>query len=213
MTIALAVSKHVVVIGAGTMGCGICEVASAAGHRVFLLDTNVEALVRAVRNISGGLDKRVAKGRLDSSNRDDILHRITPTSTVADISGVGMVIEVIVEDLVSKVSALSALVPYLDAETIIATNTSSLSVTALAVQLEHPGRVIGMHFFNPAQVLTLVEVVQGAATSDSVVDMVVATAKMGQGAGGVPVDSRFYCEPGGAAILWGGAAPAAGALH
>jgi 3-hydroxybutyryl-CoA dehydrogenase len=177
MTIALAVTKNVVVIGAGTMGCGICEVAAGAGHRVFLLDTNDDALSKAVRNIGKSLARRVDKGRLDGNTRDEIMNRITATSNVADIHGVGLVIEVIVENLTAKVLALRALLSHLETDTIIATNTSSLSVTALAAQLENPSRVIGMHFFNPAQALPLVEVVQGAATSELVVATVVATAK------------------------------------
>lgn len=174
---ALSATLAVVVIGAGTMGSGIAEVAATAGHTVLLSDANEAELRRGVDQIGASLDKRVARGRLDTQNRDAILARIQPLEAARKLNDVGLVIEAIVEDLEAKASVLTNLGPRLSADTIIATNTSSLSITALAARLAHPERVVGMHFFNPATVLPLVEVVSGCATAPEVARTIVATAR------------------------------------
>jgi len=173
---ALPLDRAVVVIGAGTMGSGIAEVAAVAGHRVYLRDTSAAALDRGVDQIKRSLDKRVQRGRLDPGERDAILARLLPVDTQAKLEGVGLAIEVIVENLEVKVAVLADLEAQLDPDTIIATNTSSLSVTAIAGRLARPEKVVGMHFFNPATVLPLVEVVSGAATLPEVTQIVFATA-------------------------------------
>jgi 3-hydroxybutyryl-CoA dehydrogenase len=173
---ALPADKAVVVIGAGTMGSGIAEVAAAAGHAVYLRDTSEEALRRGVEQIRRSLDKRVERGRLAASQRDEIFARLRPVNTDAPLRGVGLVIEVIVENLEVKVAVLRQIESEVDADTIIATNTSSLSVTAIAGRLARPDRVVGMHFFNPATVLPLVEVVSGAATAAQVTQTIADTA-------------------------------------
>lgn len=174
---ALALDRTVVVIGAGTMGSGIAEVAASAGHRVYLRDTSEAALERGVAQIRKSLDKRVDRGRLAAPERDAILGRLTPVGADVRLQDVGLVIEVIVENLDVKVAVLSQIESEVDADAIIATNTSSLSVTAIAGRLARPDRVVGMHFFNPATVLPLVEVVSGHATSPEVAQTIVATAK------------------------------------
>ena len=176
MAEALTKDKAVVVIGAGTMGSGIAEVAAVAGHTVYLRDANDAAIERGLGMIRASLDKRVARGKLDSAVRDAVLARVRPTMPDGALAGVGLVIEVIYEDLEAKVKALSALEPQLAPDAIVATNTSSLSVTALAGRLARPERVVGMHFFNPATVLPLVEVVSGHATAPEVADTIFATA-------------------------------------
>jgi len=184
---ALPTDKAVVVIGAGTMGSGIAEVAACAGHRVFLRDTSAAALERGMTQIRRSLDKRVERGRLDASQRDTIISRLQPVNAEANLNGVGLVIEVIVENLDVKVAVLSQIESEVEPDTIIATNTSSLSITAIAGRLSRPERVVGMHFFNPATVLPLVEVVGGAATASDVMRTVFATAKAW---GKVPVTCR-----------------------
>ena len=179
--------KAVVVIGAGTMGSGIAEVAALAGHRVYLQDTNAAALEKGLAQIRRSLDKRVERGRLDAGERDATLERLTAATADTTLEGVGLAIEVIVENLDVKVAVLSRLEARLDADAIIATNTSSLSVTALAGRLARPERVVGMHFFNPATVLPLVEVVAGHATAADVTQTIVDTAKAW---GKVPVVCR-----------------------
>ncbi|UUZ65678.1 3-hydroxyacyl-CoA dehydrogenase [Polaromonas sp. P1-6] len=185
--VALPLERSVVVIGAGTMGSGIAEVAAVAGHTVYLRDANDAAIERGLGMIRVSLDKRVARGKLDSAVRDAVLARVHPTMPDGALAGVGLVIEVIYEDLEAKVKALSALEPQLAPDAIVATNTSSLSVTALAGRLARPERVVGMHFFNPATVLPLVEVVSGHATAPEVADTIFATA---QAWGKVPVNCR-----------------------
>jgi 3-hydroxybutyryl-CoA dehydrogenase len=177
VTRALARDKAVVVIGAGTMGSGIAEVAASAGHPVYLRDTNEWALERGLDQIRRSLDKRVQRGKLEAEQRDAILARLKPVNAEAELIGVGLVIEVIVENLDVKVAVLSAIEQKLPADVIIATNTSSLSITAIAGRLARPERVVGMHFFNPATILPLVEVVSGAATSPEVTQVIFDTAK------------------------------------
>lgn len=129
---ALPLEKSVVVIGAGTMGSGIAEVAAAAGHTVYLRGANDAAVERGLVMIRASLDKRVARGKLESTERDAVLARIRPAMPEGALAGVGLVIEVSYEDLEAKVAALAAIEPQLAPDAIIATNTSSLSVTALA---------------------------------------------------------------------------------
>jgi 3-hydroxybutyryl-CoA dehydrogenase len=187
MAEALAKDKAVVVIGAGTMGSGIAEVAAAAGHRVYLRDTSAAALDRGIGQIHASLDKRVQRGKLASADRDATVARLVPVGPDAKLECVGLVIEVIVENLDVKVAVLRQIEAEVDADTIIATNTSSLSVTAIAGRLARPERVVGMHFFNPATVLPLVEVVAGQATAPEVAQTIVETARAW---GKVPVACR-----------------------
>ena len=184
---ALSTDRAVVVIGAGTMGSGIAEVAASAGHRVYLRDTSEAALERGIDQIRRSLEKRFQRGRLDASARDAILGRLEPVGADSKLGGVGLVIEVIVEKLEVKIAVLRQIEAELDADAIIATNTSSLSVTAIAGGLSRPERVVGMHFFNPATILPLVEVVSGHATAPDVARTVFETAKAW---GKVPVACR-----------------------
>jgi 3-hydroxybutyryl-CoA dehydrogenase len=187
MAEALARDKAVVVIGAGTMGSGIAEVAAAAGHRVYLRDTSAAALDRGIGQIRASLDKRVQRGKLAATERDATVARLVAVGPEAKLDGVGLVIEVIVENLDVKVAVLRQIESEVDADTIIATNTSSLSVTAIAGRLARPERVVGMHFFNPAPVLPLVEVVAGHATAPEVVQTI---AEIARAWGKVPVACR-----------------------
>jgi 3-hydroxybutyryl-CoA dehydrogenase len=173
----LPLTKAVVVIGAGTMGSGIAEVAAVAGHRVYLRDSSLEALDKGLAQIRRSLDKRVQRGRMDVAQRGAILERLVPAGVDTVLHDVGLVIEVIVEDLEAKVAALSRIEAQIDSEAIIATNTSSLSVTALAGRLARPERVVGMHFFNPATVLPLVEVIAGHSTAPEVAQCIADTAR------------------------------------
>jgi 3-hydroxybutyryl-CoA dehydrogenase len=174
---ALAASVPVAVIGAGTMGSGIAQVAAAAGHSVLLYDADAAAAANAQERIAGALDRAVDKGRLSSEKRDDMRARIKPCRSLDAVAPAGLVIEAIVEDLDAKLRLLETLEIFLRVDAILASNTSSLSVTDLAARLKHPERVVGMHFFNPAPVMALVEVVRGLATAPEVVETVSATAE------------------------------------
>ena len=176
MALALDTSKPVAVIGAGTMGAGIAQVAAKAGHKVYLMDAAPGAVAAAVDGIAGMLTRSVEKGRTSADAREALLARLTPASAVAELADAGLVIEAIVEDVAAKQELFAALERVLADDAILATNTSSLSVTAIASECRVPGRVVGMHFFNPAPVMALVEVVRGLATDPAVADAVAATA-------------------------------------
>jgi len=174
---ALASATPVAVIGAGTMGSGIALVAARAGHPVLLHDAAPEAIRRGLDSVARLLDGQVKRGRLTAAERDAQLSRISPASDLDAIAPAGLVVEAIVEDLDVKAGLFGRIAALVGAETILATNTSSLSVTALAARLPHPGRVVGMHFFNPAPALPLVEVVSGALTRPEIAAAVAATAR------------------------------------
>ncbi|GGE66094.1 3-hydroxyacyl-CoA dehydrogenase [Streptosporangium jomthongense] len=166
----------VAVIGAGAMGSGIAQVAAQAGHQVFLLDQREGAAEAGRQSIAKQLQRRVDKGKLEQSALDALLDRIMPVNELSELAGAGLVIEAIVEDLDIKRSLLANLEEVCNASTILATNTSSISVTALGARMKHPERLVGMHFFNPAPLMALVEVIKGLATSDEVAQRVYATA-------------------------------------
>jgi 3-hydroxybutyryl-CoA dehydrogenase len=153
------------VIGAGTMGSGIAQVAAQAGHAVVLFDANPGAVDKALAGLKKTLDRLVEKGKLSPEQAQQIHDRISPAEVVKDLAGCGLVIEAIIEDLGIKKKLFAELEASLAKDAVLATNTSSLSVTAIAAACTHPSRVIGLHFFNPAPLLPLVEVVPGIATS------------------------------------------------
>jgi 3-hydroxybutyryl-CoA dehydrogenase len=158
-------SMKIAVIGAGTMGSGIAQVAAQAGHPVVLFDTRREAVDKALAGLRKTLDRLVEKGKLTAEQADGIHGRITPASDLKDLAGSGLVIEAIIEDLGIKKKLFGELEGIVPEDAVLATNTSSLSVTAIAGGLEHPERMVGLHFFNPAPLLPLVEVVPGLATA------------------------------------------------
>jgi 3-hydroxybutyryl-CoA dehydrogenase len=153
------------VLGAGSMGTGIAHVAAAAGHRVVVTDTRAEALAKADQSIRKALAREVEKERLDRARADELVGRITfaPASYDA-FSECGLVVEAIVEDLDVKRDAFRQLDRVVRRDAVLATNTSSLPVTAIAAACERPERVVGVHFFNPAPLMPLVEIVPGLST-------------------------------------------------
>jgi len=160
-------SLKVAVIGSGTMGSGIAQVAAQSGHNVVLYDTRREAVDKALTGLRKTLDKLVEKGRLTAVQADGIHGRITPASDLKELAGSGLVIEAIIEDLGIKQRLFAELEGIMASDSILASNTSSLSVTAIAGSLKHPERMVGLHFFNPAPLLPLVEVVPGLASDDA----------------------------------------------
>ena len=157
------------VLGAGAMGSGIAQVAAAAGHPVVVLDSNDFAIDKAKKGLKKSLEREVEKGRLTADSSKAISNRVTFVSATEDYSAFrecGVIIEAIVEQLDVKRAAFKAIEPLVSEGCVLATNTSSLSVAAIASVCKFPGRVIGLHFFNPATVLPLVEVI-GAITSDA----------------------------------------------
>ena len=167
-------NMNVGVVGAGTMGQGIAQIAATAGHCVVLVDRDQAALDRAVANLTRILNRLVEKGRLAAGEPDRILARIETASEVQACASCGLAIEAIVEKEEVKQGVFSALEAVVAPDAVLASNTSSLSITRLAAGLKHPDRMIGLHFFNPAPLLPLVEVVPALQTRDGLSDQMVA---------------------------------------
>ena len=158
------------VIGAGSMGSGIAQVAATAGHEVLLFDTNDQALDRSKAKLSKIMGRLVEKGRLNQEQANNIQHRISYKSD-ADYSDCEYIIEAIIEDLDIKKSVFAKMESMVSETAILATNTSSLSVASIASACKNPGRVIGVHFFNPAPLMKLVEIVPAVQTAQDTIDV------------------------------------------
>ena len=156
------------VIGSGSMGIGIAQIAATKGHEVVLFDTNQQAVEKAMNKLQKILVRLVEKGRIDELTSVEILERITPASSLNEMRGSGIVIEAIVENLEIKKSVFSELEEICGGDCILATNTSSLSVAAIAAACKNSSRVIGVHFFNPAPLMPLVEIIPAIQTSDAI---------------------------------------------
>ncbi|MFE4633034.1 3-hydroxyacyl-CoA dehydrogenase [Streptomyces sp. NPDC056773] len=168
-------SRTVAVVGAGTMGQGIAQVALLAGHRVLIYDINAALASDAVGFVQDRVERMAAKGRLDRAEAEDAIDRIASAAGLAELAGAALVVEAVVEDVTVKRALFAALEEVVSPDALLATNTSSLSVTELAAGLAHPGRFLGLHFFNPAPLLPLVEVVSGFATEPAAADRAYAT--------------------------------------
>ena len=158
--------QSVGVIGAGTMGNGIAQVCAAAGLQVVMLDINQAAVDRGLEQIGNSLDRLVKKGSLTSEAKVSCLNLIKVSTAYQDLNGLDLVIEAATENQAIKEKILKQVDEIVSKDTIIATNTSSLSITKLAALDSHPERFIGMHFFNPPALMALVEVIRGLQTSD-----------------------------------------------
>jgi 3-hydroxybutyryl-CoA dehydrogenase len=181
--------RAVAVIGLGTMGAGIAEVFARAGLPVTGIEADPAALRAGQARIAASLDKAVARGKLTRAERDVIAGRVTPGTGPADAADADLVVEVVPEQMALKRQVIAALDQSIRPGSIIATNTSSLSVTAIAAASVHPGRVVGMHFFNPAPVMRLVEVVTTVRTDPAVAGAVTELARR-LGKTPVQVDDR-----------------------
>jgi 3-hydroxybutyryl-CoA dehydrogenase len=169
------------VVGAGTMGHGIAQVAAQSGYQVTLVDAVPAALERGRAQIGKGLERLTAKGKLSPEDRDQALGRLTTGGDLAALAGADLVVEAVVEREEVKRNVLSELDRVCPANTILATNTSSISITRLAASTSRPEKVIGMHFMNPVPVMQLIEVIRGLATSQETWDAVeAASRKMGK---------------------------------
>ena len=175
------------VVGAGLMGTGIAQVASLAGHRVMLFDTRPAAATAALERLSASLHALVDKGRMQDQVAAQAMARIQPVAALEDGRDAGLVIEAIAEDLAAKRTLFAQLEARLSARAVLATNTSSISITAIAAGLQHPGRLVGMHFFNPVPQMKLVEVVSGLHTDP---DVAAAVFDLAAAWGKAPVHAR-----------------------
>jgi 3-hydroxybutyryl-CoA dehydrogenase len=173
---ALDMQRAVAVIGSGAMGAGIAQVAAVAGYTVKLHDTRTDAVAKAISDIAAALNKLVAKERMSAVDCAAAIARLQAAPTLADVAGAGLVVEAIVENLDAKRTLFAQLEGVVADDCILATNTSSISVTAIAAGLRAPGRLVGMHFFNPVPLMALCEVVSGLATDAAVAQTVYDTA-------------------------------------
>jgi 3-hydroxybutyryl-CoA dehydrogenase len=165
------------VVGAGTMGHGIAQVAAQSGFDVLIVDTVPPALARGMAQIGKGLDRLVTKGKLTVEERDRALGRISPHASLAALAGAQLVVEAVVERLEVKQGVLAELDRLCPPATLLASNTSSISITRLAAATARPEKVIGMHFMNPVPVMQLVEVIRGLATEQAAYDAVEAVTR------------------------------------
>ncbi len=169
--------ERIAVIGAGTMGHGIAQVAAQAGYSTVLCDINEALIVAGLENIAANLQQGVERGKVDAGDAAAARQRIDTTTDLDALGDVDMVIEAIPEDLDLKRATFARLERACAPDTVFATNTSSLSVAAIAAGLSDPGRLLGTHFFNPVHLMKLIEIVRHEATPDEVVDRAVAVGK------------------------------------
>jgi 3-hydroxybutyryl-CoA dehydrogenase len=162
------------VVGSGTMGVGIAVVSLLAGLRTVLTDVSDELVARGVGQVERFIDRGVSVGKFSPANRDDAMARLVPTTDLAGLAGATLVVEAISEDLDAKRVLLSRLDEVCDPTTIVATNTSTLSITRIAAGSARPEQVVGMHFCNPAPLMKLVEVSAGLRTSEATLQRAVA---------------------------------------
>lgn len=169
--------RSIGVLGSGQMGGGIAQVAAQSGYSVALADISLAAASAGKQKIASGLNKLVEKGKLDASARDGILERITPVGELEALAACEVVIEAATENVELKKQLFAKLDAACPQASILATNTSSISITTIAAQTRRPERVVGMHFMNPVPVMQLVEIIRGLATTDAVYEATVALAK------------------------------------
>ena len=180
---------QVAVIGAGTMGNGIAQVFATCGHDVTMIDVSADALEKGLKAVRGSLARVVKKGALSQEAADQAVARIRPATTVADARDADLAIEAATENPALKFTLFAELDRTCRPEVILASNTSSISITEIAAKTGRPDRVIGMHFMNPVPVMQLVEVIRGQATSDATTASVMELATA---LGKTPVEVNDY---------------------
>lgn len=169
--------KTIGVIGAGSMGSGIANLAAMSGFNVVLRDIEERFLENGMKRIDGFMGKSVERGKMTEEDKSEILGRITTTTAMEDLKDADLVIEAVLEDMDLKKEVFQQLDEITREDVILATNTSSMSITEIASATKRPERVAGFHFFNPAQLMKLVEIVKGYNTSDETVEELKAVAE------------------------------------
>jgi 3-hydroxybutyryl-CoA dehydrogenase len=171
-------TQRLAVLGAGTMGAGIAQVAAAAGDTVTLFDVSAPQLQKAVRSISDSLGKFAAKGKITEAAAAEAIARISVSTVVQEtVANCTVVIEAVPEKMDLKRQLFAQVDEHCPPEALIASNTSSLSITELATALKQPSRMVGLHFFNPVPLMELLEIVKGVRTDDAIVDRAVSLAQ------------------------------------
>ncbi len=180
------------IIGAGTMGNGIAQACAMAGLQAVVQDVNEAALERALKTVSGSLERSVRKGTLSEADKLAVMARISTSTSAESLASADLVIEAATENEAIKIKILQNVDAIARPGTIIATNTSSISITRLAAATQRPDRFVGMHFFNPVPVMVLVEIIRGLRTSEATVDAVAELArKLGKTPIGVKNSAGF----------------------
>jgi 3-hydroxybutyryl-CoA dehydrogenase len=183
-------AERVAVVGAGQMGNGISHVFAQSGYDVTMIDVSADALKRGTDTIGGNLDRQIKKGTIQQADKEAILGRIkTATSSADGVQGASLVIEAATENRDLKFKIFRDLDAAADANAILASNTSSISITEIAAVTKRPEKVIGMHFMNPVPVMQLVEVIRGLATSD---ETTTRTLELSKAVGKTPVEVQDY---------------------
>ncbi|MDH5803757.1 MAG: 3-hydroxybutyryl-CoA dehydrogenase [Gemmatimonadota bacterium] len=180
---------EVSVVGAGTMGNGIAHVFAQAGRDVRLIDVSPDALERALATIKKNMDRQVAKEKISEEERDRALGKISTATDLSAVAGSDLVVEAAIETPEIKFDIFRRLDQESQKDTILATNTSSISITEIAAQTDRPDRIVGMHFMNPVPMMPLVEVIRGLATSDETTKTIVDEATA---LGKTPVEVNDY---------------------
>ena len=165
------------VVGAGTMGGGIAQVIAQSQRQVILLDRSPELVEKAIGTIRDRLARRVAQEKMTQAELDSIMGNVRPTSTLKDFQSSPLIIEAVFEEASVKMQLLRELQPVCSAETIVASNTSSIPITLLATSVKYPEMFLGIHFFNPVPAMRLVEVVKGFVTSDTALQEAVSFSR------------------------------------
>src|ERR1041384_6215076 len=181
--------KYISVIGSGTMGNGIAHVFAQFGFDVTLIDTSEEALKKGMATIEKNLSRQVEKGTIDEGTKSSALKRLIPSTTPENVSKADLVVEAATENIDLKLKIFQNLDKYSPKHAILASNTSSISITKIASVTERPSQVIGMHFMNPVPLMKLVEVIRGYQTSD---DTTAKIFELSQTLGKVPVEVNDY---------------------
>ncbi len=169
--------EKVGILGTGQMGAGICQVAAAAGCQVYMADLNLDIASKAKEGIGKRLAKAVSKGKMEQAAADQTMANLHPVENVAEFRDVDIAIEAATENIELKLKLFKSLDEACPKEAILATNTSSISITLLAAATSRPEKVVGMHFMNPVPVMKLVEMIKGLQTEDAVFDAVTALAQ------------------------------------
>tara|TARA_B100000524_G_scaffold348479_1_gene253330 strand:+ start:38513 stop:39403 length:891 start_codon:yes stop_codon:yes gene_type:complete len=170
--------KNIAVIGAGTMGNGIAHVFAQSGYQVTLIDLSKEALEKALNTITKNLDRQLAKEKISAEDKTQTLDRISVNTNMdSGVQGAELIVEAATENTDLKLKIFKQLDGLADENTILATNTSSISITQIAAVTKRPDKVIGMHFMNPVPVMKLVEIIRGYSTSDEVTDAIMNLSK------------------------------------
>ncbi|MCY6369904.1 3-hydroxybutyryl-CoA dehydrogenase [Clostridium ganghwense] len=175
------------VLGAGTMGAGIAQAFAVKGHEVVLRDIKDEFVERGLAGINKNLSKLVSKGRMEENDKEEILSRLTGTVDLNMAADCDLVVEAAIENMEIKKQIFGDLDKMCKPETILASNTSSLSITEIAASTNRPDKVIGMHFFNPAPIMKLVEIIKGMATSE---ETFAAVKELSEAIGKQPVEVK-----------------------